>query len=105
MSLYPVTAEGAGSQDTLKRVYHSSETRRFLGPSIPTAANMTAKVQLDARYAVCSLYGVCGSVYTCAPISLQFSSCSVSIYCSDFNIIGSVWIQILKNHIVPVPLN
>lgn len=35
--LYPRTGEGEGSQDTLNRVYHSSEMCMFWGGSSPTA--------------------------------------------------------------------
>lgn len=38
MILYPCTGADTGSQDTLNRVYHSSDTRRFLGLNRPTAA-------------------------------------------------------------------
>ena len=36
MSLYPWTGAGTGSQATLNLVYHSSDTRRFLGLNRPT---------------------------------------------------------------------
>lgn len=31
MTLYPIVGDGGTSQLILKRLYHSSETRRFLG--------------------------------------------------------------------------
>lgn len=36
MTLYPCTGVETGSQDSLNLVYHSSDTRRFLGLSRPT---------------------------------------------------------------------
>lgn len=36
MILYPLTLAGAGSHETRKRVYHSSDTRRLRGAISPT---------------------------------------------------------------------
>ncbi|TNN83037.1 hypothetical protein EYF80_006644 [Liparis tanakae] len=79
MSLYPVTLEGAGSQDTLKRVYHSSETRRFLGPSIPTVGNKTGQHRRHS------------------------GSFAIAIQCNHSNIVVGVWEQLLQQGLVGVP--
>ncbi len=41
-------------------------------------------------------------VYTCASISFQLSSRPIGIDGSHFDIIRSVWIQVLQDHIVSV---
>lgn len=49
MTLYPCTGADTGSQDSLNLVYHSSDTRRFLGLSRPAGGERAQVSSPDHR--------------------------------------------------------
>lgn len=49
MTLYPCTGAETGSQDSLNRVYHSSDTLRFLGLNRPTGRERAQVRSPDLR--------------------------------------------------------
>lgn len=114
-NLYPSTGADTGFQATRKRVYHSSDTRRFLGFSRATANRCdTVETNVpmeegkgrkpDLKETGHWLKQVCPSL-TCASVSAEFSPGTLRVEGLHPDAVGRVGAQVLQLGVVSVSRN